>query len=261
MNRDVVLEMFDRQLRREARSAGAGDRVERVGDVVRHLSTGDGSTGDGWATVVWSDLDDATADAAIAAQVRHFTDLGREFEWKLYAHDQPADLADRLDAAGFVPEPAETLMVAQVPDLPTGIDLPESVQLRPVTTPADVDLLRDVHDQAFGTDFSGLRESLLTQLAADQLIAVLAMAGDLPVSAARMELHAGTDFASLWSGGTVPAWRGKGIYRALVAYRTRIAAERGYRYLQVDASDNSRPILQRLGFLPLTTTIPYVYRP
>jgi GNAT superfamily N-acetyltransferase len=257
VDREVVLETFDRQLRREVQPDGAGERVERVGDVVRHLA----ASGDGWNGIIWSGLDDTTADAAITAQVRHFTDLGRAFEWKLYAHDQPADLADRLAAAGFVPEPTETLMVAQVSDLPTGIDLPDSVQLRPVSAPADVDLLKDVHDQAFGTDFSGLRESLLAQLAADRLVAVLAMVGDLPVSAARMDLHAGTEFASLWSGGTVPAWRGKGIYRALVAYRTRIAAERGFRYLQVDASDDSRPILQRLGFLPLTTTIPYVYRP
>lgn len=76
-----------------------------------------------------------------------------------------------------------------------------------------------------------------------------------------MELHPGSGFAGLWGGGTVPAWRGKGIYRALVAHRARSAAEGGYRYLQVDASDQSRPILQRLGFLALSTTTPYEYRP
>ncbi|MEV6867618.1 hypothetical protein AB0M44_42345 [Streptosporangium subroseum] len=47
----------------------------------------------------------------------------------------------------------------------------------------------------------------------------------------------------------------------MVAYRARIAAERGYRYLQVDASDESRPILHRLGFAPLATTTPYTYQP
>ena len=40
-----------------------------------------------------------------------------------------------------------------------------------------------------------------------------------------------------------------------------IARERGIRYLQVDASDDSRPILERLGFLALTTTTPYVWTP
>ncbi|MDF3147385.1 GNAT family N-acetyltransferase, partial [Streptomyces sp. T21Q-yed] len=55
--------------------------------------------------------------------------------------------------------------------------------------------------------------------------------------------------------------RGRGIYRALVAHRARAAVDRGYRYLQVDAMSTSRPILERLGFEPLTTTTPYVYTP
>jgi hypothetical protein len=51
------------------------------------------------------------------------------------------------------------------------------------------------------------------------------------------------------------------VYRALVAHRARLAAERGFRYLQVDATPYSRPILARLGFAQLTTTTPYVRRP
>ncbi len=56
------------------------------------------------------------------------------------------------------------------------------------------------------------------------------------MSSARLELTPGGDFAGLWGGGTVPEWRGRGLYRALVAHRARIAAERGYRHLLVDAS-------------------------
>jgi hypothetical protein len=40
-----------------------------------------------------------------------------------------------------------------------------------------------------------------------------------------------------------------------------LAREPGIRYLQVDASPDSRPILERLGFLALTTTTPYIWRP
>lgn len=258
MDMDAVLGMFDRQMRRGARPDGPGVRVERVGDVVRQVGTDRD-----WNGVVWSDLDHDTADKAIAAQVRHFTSLGHEFEWKLYAHDRPADLAGRLRAAGFTPEPEETLMVARIQDLPTDAEPPEGVHLRPVTDPAGVDLMADVHEQAFGTDSSRLRHQLLAQLAEgpDTIAAIVAIAGDLPVCGARMELHPGTPFASLWGGGTVAPWRGRGIYRALIAFRARIAAERGYRYLQVDASDQSRPILHRLGFVPLSTTTAYVYQP
>lgn len=87
-------------------------------------------------------------------------------------------------------------------------------------------------------------------------MALVVLADGEPVSSARMELYPGTDFAGLWGGGTVAEWRGKGIYRALVAYRARIATERGYRYLQVDASAMSAPILDRLGFTALGTTTP-----
>ena len=57
-------------------------------------------------------------------------------------------------------------------------------------------------------------------------------------------------------------WRGRGIYRALVArprQRARARARRGH--LQVDASDESRPILRRLGFIAVTTTTPFTWTP
>ncbi|MGW3568352.1 GNAT family N-acetyltransferase [Streptomyces sp. NPDC000941] len=259
MNHEAVLSLFDRQMRQDARADDPEGRVERIGDVVRQIGAGN----DDWNGVVWSDLDEVTADAAITAQVQYFASLGREFEWKLYGHDQPGNLAGRLRAAGFSPEPEETLMVAEIDDLPIGVELPEGVHVQSVTDPSGVDLAVDVHEQAFGTSAVQLRHRMLSQLAGrpETLSMVVAMAGDLPVCAARMELHPGTAFASLWGGGTVPAWRGLGIYRALVAHRARIAAELGYRYLQVDASSQSRPILQRLGFAVLSTTTPHVYRP
>ena len=74
-------------------------------------------------------------------------------------------------------------------------------------------------------------------------------------------LRDGTEFASLWGGSTLEAYRGRGIYRALVARRAALARDAGSAYLQVDASDMSRPILERLGFVALTTTTPYVFEP
>jgi hypothetical protein len=86
------------------------------------------------------------------------------------------------------------------------------------------------------------------------------MAGEM-VCASWVRFHEGTDFASLYGGSTLARWRGRGIYRATVAHRARLAAERGHRFLQVDATDASRPILTRLGLLPVATTTPYVWRP
>ncbi|MFF0183758.1 GNAT family N-acetyltransferase [Streptomyces sp. NPDC005244] len=256
MDHVAVLALFDRDMRETARPDAPGARIERAGRVVRQV----GAEG-GWNGVIWSDLDGTNADAAVAEQIRHFTGLGREFEWKLYGHDRPEDLGRRLQAAGFTAQPEETLMIAELGDLELDAEPPEGVSLLPVTDRAGVDLVAEVHQQAFGTDSTRLRHQLLAQLTgdADTVVAVVALAGDVPVSAARMELLPGARFAGLWGGGTVEAWRGRGIYRALVAHRARVAADRGYRYVQVDASSQSRPILARLGFQPLSTSTPYVY--
>jgi GNAT superfamily N-acetyltransferase len=256
MDHAGVLALFDRDMREGAQPDAPGARIERAGGVVRQI----GSSERGWNGVVWSDLDETTADGAIAEQVRYFGGLGRGFEWKLYGHDLPVDLEKRLRAAGFTPEPEETLMVAEIADLRLDVEPPEGVRVLPVTDRAGVDLVAQVHERAFGTDSTRLRDQLLAHLSdePEPVVAVVAMAGDEAVSAARMELLPGIRFAGLWGGGTVEGWRGRGVYRALVAHRARVAAARGYRYVQVDASAQSRPILARLGFEPLSTTTPYV---
>jgi GNAT superfamily N-acetyltransferase len=68
-------------------------------------------------------------------------------------------------------------------------------------------------------------------------------------------------FARLLGGSTLPQWRGRGIYRALIAARAQRAAARSVKYLQVDASNDSTPILCRLGFRAVTTTTTYVWTP
>ncbi|NUP45134.1 MAG: GNAT family N-acetyltransferase [Streptomyces sp.] len=262
MDTTGALALFDRQMRRDAPPESPTTRIDRGTGVVRQVGAGPHE----WCGVLWSDLDATTADAAIAEQLdwlRTPEAAGREFEWKTYSHDRPADLGERLRAAGFVPEPPETLMVGEVGEVAArtaGAALPDGVRLVEVTDAAGVELAADVHEQAFGTSAERLKARMLDQIAerGDAVSIVVAMAGDEPVCAARMEFCPGTAFAGLWGGGTVERWRGRGIYRALVAHRARLAQARGYGYLQVDASDQSRPILQRLGFAPLSVTTPYL---
>ena len=251
--------VFDEQVRRRTRATGREPRrggrggrppgrARRAG-LVRHHLVRPGRP--------------AEADAAIAAQVRYFGALGLPFEWKLYDYDQPSDLGGRLTAAGFVPDEDEAVMVAEVSDVPADVTLPAGVTLREVTTEAEVGLLIEVHERVFGGDQSRLHQDLLAQLreAPQSVAMVLAMAGDEPVCSARADFPPGSQFAGLWGGGTLPAWRGRGIYRALIAYRAGLAARRGYRYLTVDASADSEPILRRLGFRCLARTTPYQWAP
>jgi hypothetical protein len=256
MHRDAILAAYDDQIRRHPGPDGPDVRVE-AGDGVVCVIAG----ADGWSGVTWSDLSERDADAAIAATVGRFARLSHEWEWKHYSHDRPADLPERLRAAGLRPEPAEALLVAEIGALALETPPPPGVHVRAVADAAGVDALVAVHDEVFGEDHSGLGRIMLAGIGREPaaMTGVVAYAGAAPVAAARVEFHAGTDFASLWGGGTLPAFRHRGVFRSLVAFRARLAAERGFRYLQVDALPASRPILQQLGFVELATTTPFVH--
>ncbi len=208
-------------------------------------------------------LDRAELDELIARQVRVFAERGERFEWKLHAHDRPADLAQRLRAAGFVPADAETIVIGPVAGVAGVPRLPAGVSLREVSDRTDLDRIVLMKQAIWEEDFSWLAGGLEAERAvdADALTIVVAEAGDAIVCAAWARFVRGTDFVTLWGGGTLPEWRSRGIYRAIVAYRANLAAERGFRYLQVDASDESKPILERLGFVAVTTTTPFIWSP
>lgn len=109
-------------------------------------------------------------------------------------------------------------------------------------------------------DWRARAEALIARLRADDAVELwIAVSEGAVVSAGRLEPVAGTAFAGLWGGATRPEWRGRGIYRALTAARARSALDRGFRYLQSDSTEFSRPILERSGLVKVSTTTPYVW--
>ena len=241
-----LLAAYDAQIRRRPVADWPDDVVEHADGVVRVVSAR------GWSGVTHTDLAGRDADAVIAAQIAR---IPGSWEWKHHSHDEPPDLPDRLLAAGFEAEETETLMVADLRTLAIDASPPPGVEVRQVDGVAD---LIAVHDAVFGGDHAELAASVHEGLARGTAVPVVAYAGATPVASGRLELQPGTEFASLWGGGTLPEHRGRGIFRALVARRAQLAAERGFRYLQVDAMETSRPIFERLGFSALATTTPFI---
>jgi GNAT superfamily N-acetyltransferase len=257
-----LLDAYQEQLRAHVHDPlPEGVHFEWDGPVQR--TTGFG--GQGW--VLYKDLgglDGDELDELIARQVAFFAGRGERFEWKLHGHDLPADLPDHLLAAGFVPEERETLVIAPIEVLTSAPALPEGVAIREVVEREDLNRIAELEGIVYGRDPEyGWMDELFAEREADPegLRIFAAEAGDQMVSAAWVRFPSGTQFATYWGGATHPDWRGRGIYRALVAHRAQLAAARGCRYVQVDASDDSNPILQRLGFVPVTTTTPYVWSP
>lgn len=201
-------------------------------------------------------------DGYIARAKDLFASRGEAFEWKLYSNDHPK-LAERLRAAGFEPEDDEAVMVGLVADTLDAGTAPDGVEIRSTTDRIDLDRIAAMESEVWGEDWSWLAGDLADRIEADpdNIVLLVAEADGHVVSAAWLVVMAGTRFGGLWGGSTLEAWRGRGIYRALVAERARIAQQRGLQYLQVDASDDSRPILERLGMQRVATTRPWIWKP
>jgi GNAT superfamily N-acetyltransferase len=257
---DPLLTLYDAQLRAHvSEPLPAGVIVERDGPLVRTLGFGHS----GW--VEYRDLgavSEAELDELIARQIERFGTRNESFEWKFHSHDRPAFLEERLRAAGFVAEELETVVIAETAALVRG-DAPEGVEIRRVSERADFERIADLENAVWGERDRWYADAFEQELAGDPeaLAIFVAEADGLVVSAGWIRFPSATEFGTLWGGSTLPDWRGRGIYRALVARRAELAAGRGRRYLEVDASDESRPILERLGFRAVTSTRPYIWSP
>jgi GNAT superfamily N-acetyltransferase len=254
----VLLAAYDDQLRGASEAADVPTMID--GPVIRVEYPNRGFV----SYRSLEDLDGAELDALIARQRDYFATKNQPVEWKTRGHDLPKDLLDRLTAAGFVPEERETVVIAESADIVERLrdrDPVGGVTIRRTGERADFERIAAMESTVWSLDWSWLTDDLVSRHATGLTDIFVAEAGGEVVSAAWAVYKKGTDFTGLWGGSTLPAWRGKGIYKALVAVRAARALELGYRYLQVDASDDSSPILQRLGFVPVTTTTPYVYTP
>lgn len=251
MNAEQILALFDQEQRRDVEFSDV--RREVTPTVVRQVGLYHPES-----AIIYSWLTSDNVEAAIRAEIAYFDHLGHELEWKVYAHDTPSDLKDRLLAHGFEAEEPEALVVLDLERSPAALLQPVSHDVRRITNPDKLHDLAIVHEGVWQEDFSILQERLAHDLQQnpDHIGVYAAYVDGLPVSSAWIYFHEGSQFASLWGGSTLPAYRKRGLYSALLAVRAQEAHHRGVRFLTVDASPMSRPILQSFGFQWLTTIYP-----
>ena len=248
VDRTAVLSLFDSEMRQDP-YADPGYRIEKQGSIVRMIGPTE-------HCIVYSRLALSEAPRAVAEQAADFRARRQPVEWKVYAHDVPKELPDLLAGAGFLPKPRETLMVfdlsSRLPAPPLSVD----IEIRQVRTPAGLDDLETVELAAFDRTEPTSRHLVGGRLSDPDLGVFVAYRAGAPVAGGRVDRVPGRSFAGLWGGGTVPEFRGRGIYRALVAARADFARARGARFLMVEALvDTSRPILERIGFQPLSDVV------
>jgi GNAT superfamily N-acetyltransferase len=221
-------------------------RREVVRDVVRLVHT----QADGEGSVIYSRLDENWVEDAIGQQVAYFEGIGQEFEWKVFDYDSPPDLKERLAARGFEVEDPDAIMVLDLDEASETLFRPGTQGVRRITDPERVADVMAVEDAVWDGDYSALGRSLADTLANQpHLLSVyVAYVDEVPASAGWIFFPEHSQFGSLWGGSTLSECRGRGLYTALLSARAREARERGARYLTVDASTMSRPILEKFGF-------------
>ena len=252
MNTSQIIALYDQDQRRDVEYPNT--RREVTSTLVRHLGMSDSSEG----FIMYSQLNDANADDTIREQIRYFESMGQDFEWKLYDYDQPPDLKERLEFHGFAVEEAEAIMVLPLEDAPQILWQPASRSVQRITNPEKLTDVINIQQQVWHEDFSWLNDHLGGALRnyPEQMSVYIAYVADHPASAAWTYFPKHSQFASLWGGSTVSEYRKQGLYTALLAVRAQEAKARGVQFLTVDASDMSRPILEKFGFQQIAYSYP-----
>ncbi len=220
-------------------------RREAVPNLVRHVDLVGHSS-----TVLYSQLSADNAEGAIDDQIAYFQSLGHEFAWKVFGHDDPVDLVQRLAAQGFKIDETEAIMVLDMDNAPAALlaPTPNVRRLRQLDDLRDVSAIR--HQVRGDPDVTRLAFEM--EHTPEYLSVYVAYAENIPAACGWIRFLQASAFASLWGGSTVPDLRSRGLYTALLAARVQEARARSYRYLTIDAGRMSRPIVEKRGFRLLT---------
>jgi hypothetical protein len=199
--------------------------------------------------IAYSDVNAENAEAVIAQQVADLRPLGQPFEWQVYEHDQPPDLVERLAAQGFEAEGWEPVMVLELETAPRALLAPVTAEVRRLTRLEELEDVIRVEEQVWGGDFGWMRQRMGAHLAVPGYLSVYAAYVDgAPACVGWTYFNPYSQFGGLYGGSTLPGLRQRGLYTAVLAARVQEALRRGLRFLLIEPSEMSLPIVSRHGF-------------
>ena len=229
-----------------------------------------------WIRCRPDESDEVIREARATISPRHLPVM-----WTLDPETEPPDFADHLTAHGIHPDPHGSEFEVMVLPIDATIEAPEVSGLEIRDALADPSTFRSANAaaaEAFGQVPSPLQEPgarraplqtrgsgrgawenddpgyiamlerrRLNSLAAGNRHWLLAVVDGEPAGAGGLALFP-PGGATVNGGAVRPKFRGRGVYRALVAARLEIARRAGVAGLAVWGGDMSRPILAGLGF-------------
>jgi len=255
MDPAAILALYDQERRSGAEVSGMRREVTEC--TVRGI---DLAGHQGWVTL--TRLGDRKLDDLIRSEVEHFEALGQNFEWTVFEHEPPEDLKEQLVVRGFELDETESILGLDLHASPSPGPKTGSHELRRITNPEQVRDVVAVHEQVWGTDHPWLGRKLADDLRSipEQLSVYVGYVEGVAACAGWIYFRPNRQFASLWGGSTLAAFRRRGLYTSLLAARMDEARERGVRFLTIDARSMSRPIAQKFGFVVLTRATGCLWR-
>ncbi len=174
-------------------------------------------------------------------------------EWELGESSTPPDLVARLADLGIVPDEDEPCAVGMVLVTDSEMVEPPGTSARRVASVDELVTAQRIQHEAFGgnADEVGFEQAQADFATEGEIGSTFLAFVDGEPAAAGYASYTPLGLL-LFGGATLPSARGRGAYRALVAARAREAAARGTPVLVTHAGQMSRPILERLGFTPVS---------
>lgn len=206
-----------------------------------------------WIRCRPDEVDEVIDEARAAIAPRHLPVM-----WTLDPETEPPDFADHLARHGVQPDPRDAEVAVMVLPIDATVKAQKIAGLEVVDALADLDRFRSadaVNTEAFKSPIRDDETQLIAMqerrrlnfLAAGNRRLLLALVDGEPAGSAGLGLF--PPAAAILNGGAVrPKFRGRGLYRALVAARLAIARDEGVDGLCVWGGHMSAPILFRLGF-------------
>jgi GNAT superfamily N-acetyltransferase len=193
--------------------------------------------------VLYSLIDEHDADAVIDEAIAMYRDLGLKFRWNGAPGSGPADLGARLQSRGLE-ESWGRGMAHRIDDTVLRSRTDSEVT---VVGPGTVDHYTHVMAAGWAADPVALASLHQHLLADDRYHLFVAYCEGEPAAAASYIAFDRSAF--LMSGVVLPPYRGRGLYRALVAARLAHAHSLGLVLATTHAREaSSAPILERIGF-------------
>jgi GNAT superfamily N-acetyltransferase len=167
--------------------------------------------------------------------------------WEVGSSARPTGLPELLLDRGMSWDEPDPLQIGMVLDRPPPQG-PDDVTVRPVETLADYAAVERIAHECFGMPAPADAdiEAGYARYRPESSRRYVASVGGMDAAGASATFT--PHGVVLNAGSTLPGYRGRGLYRALVKARWDDAAAAGTPVLVTQAGRMSRPILERLGF-------------